>query len=77
MSTAITRAEFAALVRDGIGIEVAEGGLDRDFDLLPGWDSVQLLSLLVLLERRVDRPLSLPDLLDARSLESIYELVTR
>ncbi|MFJ5927433.1 phosphopantetheine-binding protein [Kitasatospora sp. NPDC092948] len=77
MTTVITRAEFAALVSDEIGIEVTESELALDFDQLPGWDSVQLLSLLVLLERRVARQLSLPDLLDVRNLETVYELVNQ
>lgn len=77
MAAALTRLEFAELVRDTVGLEVEESDLGEDLDVLSGWDSLHLLTLLVLLERRVARPLSLPDLLDARSLESIYEMVTR
>ncbi|MET8981431.1 phosphopantetheine-binding protein [Streptomyces sp. NPDC004539] len=77
MSTALGRQRFADLVRDELGIDVPEPELGRPFDALPGWDSVHLLTLLTLLEKETGTPLSLPDFLDAGSLESIYELVTR
>ncbi|MFE9428510.1 acyl carrier protein [Kitasatospora sp. NPDC006697] len=77
MTTLLTRAEFAALVRDELGLPVTEAELAVDFDQLPGWDSVQLLNVLILLERRVARQLSLPDLLEVRTLGTVYELATR
>ncbi|MYS43666.1 acyl carrier protein [Streptomyces sp. SID5998] len=77
MSATLDRADFAGLVRDELGIDIDETELDRPFDALEGWDSVHLLTLLSLLEKETGAPLSLPDFLDARSLASIYELVTR
>ncbi|MGP4043538.1 phosphopantetheine-binding protein [Streptomyces sp. 2A115] len=77
MTAALTKGDFADLVRDEVGIDVAEGDLGRGFDELPGWDSVHLLSLLVLLEKELGNQLSLPDFLEAGSLDSIYEMVTR
>ncbi|MER5515164.1 MULTISPECIES: phosphopantetheine-binding protein [unclassified Streptomyces] len=77
MSSALGREEFADLVRDELGIDVPEAELGLPFDALPGWDSVHLLTLLVLLEKQTGAPLSLPDFLDAGNLETIYELVTR
>ncbi|MFE5513659.1 phosphopantetheine-binding protein [Streptomyces sp. NPDC056529] len=71
------RQEFADLVRDEIGIDVTETELDLPLDALTGWDSVHLLSLLVLLEKETGRPLSLPDFLDAGSLAAIHEAVAR
>ncbi|MFC8175611.1 phosphopantetheine-binding protein [Streptomyces sp. NPDC057242] len=71
------RREFADLVRDEIGIDVTEAELDLPLDALTGWDSVHLLSLLVLLEKETGRPLSLPDFLDAGSLAAIHEAVAR
>ncbi|MFE0777757.1 phosphopantetheine-binding protein [Streptomyces sp. NPDC058861] len=72
-----SRQEFADLVRDEIGIDVTEAELDLPLDALTGWDSVHLLSLLVLLEKETGRPLSLPDFLDAGSLAAIHEAVAR
>ncbi|GLX10997.1 phosphopantetheine-binding protein [Microbispora sp. NBRC 16548] len=80
MTAAISRDEFVGLLRDEIGLAVGAVGaedLGRTFDEVPGWDSLHLLTMLVLLEKRVSRPLSLPDFLDAASLETIYELVNR
>ncbi|MDN3359003.1 phosphopantetheine-binding protein [Actinomadura sp. DC4] len=64
--------DFAVFVRDEIGLDVTPADVGKSFDELPGWDSVHLLSLLTALERSTGRPLSLPDLLDAASLEQIY-----
>ncbi|MGC5015775.1 acyl carrier protein [Streptosporangium sp. DT93] len=77
MTAGISRAEFLDLLQDEIGLDVDADDLDRPFDDLSGWDSVRLLAMLVLLERRLGKPLSLPGLLDAASLESIYEMVNR
>ncbi|WP_169945203.1 phosphopantetheine-binding protein [Microbispora sp. H11081] len=77
MTAAISRDEFVDLLRDEIGLAVGAEDLGRTFDEVPGWDSLHLLTMLVLLEKQVGRPLSLPDFLDAASLETIYELVNR
>ncbi|RGA03960.1 acyl carrier protein [Microbispora triticiradicis] len=74
---AISREEFVDLLQDEIGLAVGGDDLGRALDEVPGWDSLHLLTMLVLLEKRVRRPLSLPDFLEAASLESVYELVNR
>jgi acyl carrier protein len=66
--------EFVALLRDQLGLDVTAADLATGLDHLPGWDSVQLLSLCTTLEQRTGRGLSLPDVLDATSLGRIYEL---
>jgi acyl carrier protein len=66
--------DFAALVRDEIGIPVTVHDLDRGFDELKGWDSVHLLSLVTALERASGRAVGLPEVLEAASLRGIYEL---
>jgi acyl carrier protein len=77
MTAEISRAEFVDLLQDEIGLDVGAGDLGRAFDDLSGWDSVRLLAMLVLLEKRLGRPLSLPGFLEAANLESIYEMVNR
>ncbi len=67
--------EFMALIRDELGLPVSTDDVGRGFDELPGWDSVYLLRLLTVLERETGRALSMPDVLDATSLGSVYELV--
>lgn len=64
------------LVRDEVGLPVTEEDATRDFDQLTGWDSVYLLHLAMVLERETGRPVSLPDLLEARSLDAVYTAVT-
>lgn len=67
--------EFTALIRDEIGLPVTPGNIALGFDQLPGWDSVHLLSLLTLLERKTGRQIMLPDLLEAPSLADVYAIV--
>jgi hypothetical protein len=71
----LSRTEFANLVGHETGLDIGEADLGVGFDELPGWDSVHLLALLGVLEAHSTRPLSLPDILAAPSLESIYGLV--
>jgi acyl carrier protein len=73
----VTKNEFARLVRDDIGLDVDADDLDRGFDELDGWDSVHLLAMAMMLERRTGAAIALPDVLQARNLASIYELVNR
>ncbi|MFF5248703.1 acyl carrier protein [Streptosporangium sp. NPDC000095] len=77
MTAGISRAEFVDLLQDELGLDVGAENLGRAFDDLPGWDSVRLLAMLVLLEKHLGKPLSLPDFLEASNLESIYEAVNR
>jgi acyl carrier protein len=66
--------EFLDLVRDETGLPVTAEQTELDLDQVPGWDSVYLLSLVVALERRTGRQLSMPDVLAATSLRDIYTL---
>ena len=67
--------DFVSLVRDETGIEVTVADVGSDFDELPGWDSLHLLTLLTVIERETGQSLSLPDILEAPSLEHVYRLV--
>lgn len=66
--------DFLDLVRDETGLPVTAEQTGLDLDQVPGWDSVYLLSLVVALERRTGRQLSMPDVLTATSLRDIYAL---
>jgi acyl carrier protein len=65
---------FIALVRDELGLPVTSDNLDTDLQSVPGWDSVHLLSLLMILERETGRRISMPDMLEAQTLGRIYEV---
>lgn len=67
--------ELIAVVRDELGLAVALDDAGRSFDEIPGWDSVHLLWLLTVVERRTGRSVSLPEVLEARSLEGLYAAV--
>lgn len=66
--------DFAALLRDELGMAVTREDLGKHLDQVADWDSVHLVELLTVLERLTGHSLSLPDLLTASSLAEIYEL---
>ncbi|MEU5693435.1 acyl carrier protein [Actinosynnema sp. NPDC020468] len=68
--------EFLALVGDQLGLPLTTEDADTPLDDLIGWDSVQLLGLLPVLEERGGRALSLPAILEADSLGRLYDVVT-
>lgn len=70
-------ADLIGLFRDELGVELTERDLDTDLDALPGWDSVHLLRLVMLLEEGSGRRLSLPDVLEARTVRRLHTLVGR
>ncbi|CAO5154746.1 Acyl carrier protein [Frankia sp. AiPs1] len=67
--------DFLSLIRDELGIEVGSEDSERSLDEIPGWDSVHLLWLLSIVEQRTGRSVSLPDVLEASTLGSIYSAV--
>ncbi|GHH88411.1 hypothetical protein GCM10018793_67980 [Streptomyces sulfonofaciens] len=70
----ITTDDFVALLREDMGLPVTAEDTGLSLDQVPGWDSVHLLSLLTLLERRTGRSLPLADVLEAGSLKDIHAL---
>lgn len=64
--------DFIAIVRDELCLEITVEDVTRSLDEVAGWDSVHLLTLATALERETGRRLSLPDLLEAGSLQEIY-----
>ncbi|MGC0421382.1 acyl carrier protein [Embleya sp. AB8] len=74
MSTLHNLDDFVALVRDELGLPVTSETARLAFDQVAGWDSVHLLWLLTALEKHTGRRISLPDVLEATSLEAVYTL---
>ena len=68
--------DFGALIRDELGLDIADADLDAALDQVAGWDSVHLLTLLTVLERETGRPISLPAVLEASTLAEIYAVVS-
>ncbi|MBW4717861.1 acyl carrier protein [Saccharothrix obliqua] len=69
--------EFLRILRDDLGLYLSDTDVDLELRDVAGWDSVHLLSLCTLLERRTGRELSLPEVLTAPTLASIYHLAVR
>ncbi len=69
-----TMDDFVALLSEDLGLPITAEDTGLPLDEVPGWDSLHLLSLLTLLERRTGRVLSLADVLEACSLKDIYDL---
>lgn len=65
--------DFLALVEAELGLPVTAAAAARSFDELAGWDSVQLLALISAMERRTGRSIPLADVLEAASLQEVYE----
>ena len=66
--------DFVALVRDELGLPVTVDDVGREFEQIPGWDSMHLLWLVTALERSAGRSISVIDVLEAPNLEYIYGL---
>lgn len=66
--------DFVTLLGDQMGLLLTADDLDADLDAVAGWDSAQLLQLLVLLERETGRSIPVPRLLEARTLTAMYDL---
>lgn len=62
------------LLRDELGLPVTGQDASLRLDEIAGWDSVLLLTLLTLLERRTGRAVPLAGLLEAGTIEDIYKL---
>jgi acyl carrier protein len=66
--------DLIGMLRDQLGLPVTAEDAARHLDQVPGWDSVRVLWLVTVLERDAGRRVSLADLLDATSIQEIYEL---
>jgi acyl carrier protein len=67
--------DLVAILRDELGMAVVAEDAGRSFDEIPDWDSVHLLWLLNVVERRTGRSVSLPDVLEARSIGDLYAVM--
>jgi acyl carrier protein len=66
--------DFLTLLRDEMGLPVSVQDTSLHLDEVDCWDSVHLLFLLTILERRTGRPMPFVDVLEAQSLNDIYAL---
>jgi acyl carrier protein len=64
--------DFLAILRDELGLQVSTQHAGLELDQVADWDSVYLLSLLTILERRTGRSLQLAAMLEAATLAEMY-----
>lgn len=64
--------DFLAILRDELGLQVSTQHAGLKLDQVADWDSVYLLSLLTILERRTGHSLQLAEMLEAATLEEMY-----
>ncbi|MEU9609701.1 acyl carrier protein [Streptomyces sp. NPDC048057] len=66
--------DFLVLLRDELALPVTATDLGRGLDTVEAWDSVHMLALCTLLERETGRSMPLSEVLEAPSLEAVYQL---
>jgi len=69
--------DFVNLLDEELGLQIGVDDLSKSLDELSGWDSVYLLRLISVLERRYGRRIPLPEALAASDLGSILRLAGR
>jgi acyl carrier protein len=69
-----TADDYLTLVREATGLDLDADALHRDFDSLPGWDSLHLLKLVSALERATGARVPVGRVLEARSLDQIRQV---
>nr|QVT76735.1 acyl carrier protein [Streptomyces sp.] len=71
----ISRSAFVEIVRDELGLPLAESELGTDFEQLLHWESLHVLRLVVALERETGHRLPVSRLITEQSLEGVYQRV--
>ncbi|WP_432969507.1 phosphopantetheine-binding protein [Dactylosporangium sp. CA-233914] len=66
--------DFLALIEHELGVSIDADQAHRGLDEVDNWDSMYLLTVLSMLERRTGRPVSLPAMMNAHTLADIYRL---
>lgn len=69
----ITIDDFIRIIRDELGLPLADADLESDLDQVVSWDSMHMLRLVMSLERETGRRVPVGRLLEERSLRGIYE----
>ncbi|CAM5644614.1 acyl carrier protein [Streptomyces atroolivaceus] len=69
--------DFLSLVHSETGLSLTPSTVGADFDELPGWDSLLLLTLLTAIERETGRRVPMAQVLESTSLRDIYALTAQ
>lgn len=71
----ISKDDFIRVIRDELRLPLIESEVDFDFDQVVNWGSVHLVRLVVALERKTGRRISVRRLLDERTPRGMYALL--
>ncbi|MDG4860563.1 acyl carrier protein [Streptomyces sp. T-3] len=69
-------ADLISLFQGELGVPLTAADADAELCTLECWDSLHLLRLIMLVERRTGRRLSLPAMLEARTVRELHALIT-
>ncbi|MFJ9885517.1 acyl carrier protein [Streptomyces sp. NPDC091287] len=69
--------DFLSLVHREVGLSLTPETVGASFDELPGWDSLNLLTLLTAIERETGRRIPMTQVLESTSLGDIYALTAQ
>jgi acyl carrier protein len=73
----ISKEEFLAILDEELGFAISAEDLKADVGNLAGWDSVMLLRVLLVFEKKLNRRISLPRLLEARTMAAVFEVMEK
>jgi acyl carrier protein len=73
----ISKEEFVAILDEELGFTISATDLKADVGNLTGWDSVMLLRVQVVFEKKLNRRISLPRLLEARTMAAVFEVMEK
>jgi acyl carrier protein len=72
----ITREAFIHIVRDELRLPLADPDVERSFDQVVNWRSIQVVRLFVAMEKATGLRVPIERLLAERTIEGIYGLFT-
>jgi acyl carrier protein len=71
----ITRQDFIRVVRDELALPLSDADLQTDLDQVVHWQSVQIVRLVVALEKETGRRVPVSRLMEQRTLAGMYAAV--
>jgi acyl carrier protein len=71
----ITRQDFIRIVRDELALPLSDADLQSDLDQVVDWQSVQIVRLIVALEKETGQHVPVSQLMEQRTLGGMYAAV--
>ena len=71
----ITRQDFIRIVRDELALPLSDADLQTDLDQVVNWKSVQIVRLIVALEKETGQRVPVSRLMEQQTLAGMYAAV--